>query len=46
MDKDWFFHFGQEMIKTMQEYANSDLKRYNKYVEEKYGQQLKSNNDI
>jgi hypothetical protein len=37
VDKDWFFHFGHNMIKTMQEYADSDLKRYNKYVEEKYG---------
>lgn len=36
VDKDWFFHFGQYMIKTMQEYADSDLKRYNKYVKEKY----------
>ena len=36
VDKDWFFHFGQYMIKTMQEYADSDLKRYNKYIKEKY----------
>lgn len=36
VDKDWFIHFGQYMVKIMQEYADSDLKRYNKYIKEKY----------
>ena len=36
VDKDWFLHFGYNMIKTMQEYADSDFTRYKKYVEEKY----------
>ena len=41
VDKDWFFHFTNSMIKTMKEYADSDLKRYQEYVINKYGKLTK-----
>ena len=41
LDKAWFFHFGFNMIETMKNYAKSDLKRYQKYVLEKYGKLCK-----
>ena len=38
IDKDLFFSACKNMITTMQKYADSDLKRYNRYIEEKYRQ--------
>ena len=37
VDKDWFFAFCKDLIKTMKEYADKDLKKYQEYVLEKYG---------
>ena len=38
VDKTWFFDFCEDMIKTMKDFADKDLKRYNEYVKEKYGE--------
>ena len=38
VDKTWFFSFCEDMIKTMKDYSDKDLKRYNEYVKEKYGE--------
>ncbi len=37
VDKTWFFSFCEDMIKTMKDYADKDLERYNEYVKGKYG---------
>ena len=36
VDKDWFFDFCKDLIKTMKEYADKDLKRYQEYALRKY----------
>lgn len=36
-DKDWLRHFSQNLIKSMKENADADLKRYKKSIKEKYG---------
>ena len=38
VDKAWYFSFCEDMIKTMKDYADKDLKRYNEYIKEKYGE--------
>ena len=41
VDRDWFFHFGFNMIETMKNYSKADLKRYQEYVINKYGKLTK-----
>lgn len=37
VDKTWFFDMCNSLKSTMQEYADKDMKRYEEYIEEKYG---------
>ena len=42
VNKTWFFDMCNKIKVTMQEYADKDMKRYEEYVEKKYGNKRKS----
>lgn len=40
VDKDWFLQFSQNLTSSIKEYAEAELKLYEKYVRENYGKDL------